>query len=55
MEVVRGLGSTMLARADAVGDVSSQVWPVMAMGHVEMCPLPFWCQKFDPRFALLHS
>jgi hypothetical protein len=28
---------------DAVGDVSSQVWHVVATGHVETCPLPSWC------------
>jgi hypothetical protein len=49
-----GVRQHSVGSPDPVGDVSSQVCPVMAMGHVETCPLPSWCQKFDPRFALLH-
>ena len=37
-----------------VGDVSPQVWSVVATGHVKTCPLPSWCQKFDPGVVLLH-
>jgi hypothetical protein len=29
----------------AVGDACSLVWPVVATGHVETCPLPSWRQK----------
>jgi hypothetical protein len=34
---------------DAVGIVSPLAWPIAATGHVEACPLPSRCQKFDPQ------
>jgi hypothetical protein len=39
---------------DAMDDMSSHAWPVTATGHVEACPLPSRCQKFDPKLVLSH-
>jgi hypothetical protein len=34
--------------------MSPQAWPVVATNHVEACPLPSRCQKFDPGLMLSH-
>ena len=41
-EVMRGVRQHSIALFDVVGDVSSQVWDIVAMGHVKTCLLPFW-------------
>jgi hypothetical protein len=37
---------------NAVGDVSSQAWPITVTGRVKACLLPSWCLKSDPELKL---
>jgi hypothetical protein len=49
-----GVRQHSVALPDAMDDVSSQAWPVTAMGRIEACPLPSRCQKSDPELVLSH-